>query len=151
MSVAASAVDLLVVEDDDRDLEMTLRALRKVTIAFGIAVARDGVEALEFLFGEGRWAARRIADPPRLVLLDLKLPRVDGLEVLQRLRADPRTRTIPVVALTSSREHHDVCASYDLGVNSYIVKPVSFDAFTTAVGQLGVYWMLLNQPPGGAA
>lgn len=141
-------IELLVVEDDENDLEMTLRALRKVTVLDAVEVARDGVEALDFLFAEGRWAGRNIEERPRLVLLDLKLPRVDGLEVLERIKRDPRTRTIPVVALTSSREKRDVQTSYDLGVNSYVVKPMTYDRFVAAVTQIGMYWMLLNQPSG---
>jgi two-component system response regulator len=148
MTVETGAVDLLVVEDDERDLELTLRALKKVPQLERIAVARDGVEALEYLFGEGQWAGRRVEDAPKLVLLDLKLPRVDGLEVLQRIKADPRTRGIPVVALTSSKEEHDVLTSYDLGVNSYVVKPVTFERFMAAVAQVGAYWTSLNQSPG---
>jgi CheY-like chemotaxis protein len=145
--VTRTVVELLVVEDDQTDLEMSLRALRKVTTLDVVEVARDGAEALEFLFCEGRWAERDITARPRLVLLDLKLPRVDGLEVLERLRGDPRTRTIPVVAMSSSREKIDVLASYELGVNSYIVKPASYDRFTAAITQVGLYWMLLNQAP----
>ena len=142
-------VELLVVEDDDNDLEMTLRALRKVTVLDVVEVARDGAEALEFLFAEGRWAGRNTDERPRLVLLDLKLPRVDGLEVLERMKRDPRTRTIPVVALTSSHEESDVVASYGLGANSYVVKPMTYERFVSAVTQIGMYWMLLNQPSGG--
>jgi CheY-like chemotaxis protein len=140
-------VEILLVEDDPDDLDMTLRALRKASMANKIHVARDGVEALEFIFCEGPHAHRRIDNVPKVVLLDLKLPRVDGFEVLRRLKADPRTRAIPVVVLTSSREQSDVVASYDLGVNSYIVKPVNFDSFVKSVSDLGMYWLLLNQSP----
>lgn len=141
------AYEILVVEDNPLDLEMTLRALRRANIANTIHVARDGAEALEFLFCEGAHAQRRIEDAPRLVLLDLKLPKVDGLEVLARLKADPRTRAIPIVMLTSSREQRDLVESYQLGVNSYIVKPVDFENFVEAARQLGSYWLLLNQLP----
>jgi CheY-like chemotaxis protein len=141
------AVELLLVEDSPEDLEMALRALRKANLANRIHVARDGVEALEFIFCEGPHAARRMADAPRVILLDLKLPRIDGLEVLRRIKGDERTRTIPAVVLTSSKEQRDVVESYQLGVNSYIVKPVNFESFTEAVHQLGLYWLLLNQPP----
>jgi CheY-like chemotaxis protein len=138
---------ILLVEDNPQDLELALRAFRKANLGNPIEVARDGAEALDFIFGEGAHAGRRIEDGPTLILLDLKLPRVDGLEVLQRVKSDPRTRTIPVVILTSSKEQGDVVQSYHLGVNSYIVKPVSFDQFVAAVQQLGLYWLLLNQPP----
>jgi CheY-like chemotaxis protein len=140
-------VEILLVEDNPHDLELTLRALRKAKLENHIEVARDGAEALEFIFCEGRWAGRPVNEPPKLILLDLKLPKVDGLEVLQRLKADARTRTIPVVILTSSQEQTDVVESYQLGVNSYIVKPVNVERFFSAVGQLGLYWLLLNQPP----
>ena len=140
-----NAVEILLVEDNPQDLELTRRALQKAHIANRIQIARDGVEALDYVFGEGTFAGRRIEDAPRLILLDLKLPKVDGLEVLQRIKSDPRTKTIPVVILTSSKEQRDVVESYRLGVNSYIVKPVDFDQFAAAVQQLGLYWMLLNQ------
>lgn len=140
-------VEILLVEDNAYDLELTLRALRKVKLENHIEVARDGAEAIEFIFGEGRWAGRPINEPPKLILLDLKLPKVDGLEVLQRLKADERTRTVPVVILTSSQEQTDVVESYQLGVNSYIVKPVNVERFFAAVAQLGLYWLLLNQGP----
>jgi CheY-like chemotaxis protein len=140
------AVEILLVEDSDTDLELTLRALKKANVANRIEVARDGAEALDFLFGE-RARAGSVSDNPRLVLLDLKLPKVDGLEVLRAIKHDPRTRTIPVVILTSSQEQKDLVASYNLGVNSYIVKPVEFDGFMAAVTELGLYWMLLNRPP----
>jgi two-component system response regulator len=137
-------VEILMVEDSAADAEMTLRTLRKRGIANDIAWVRDGVEALEFLHCEGAWAGRREGHP-RLVLLDLKMPRMDGLEVLRRLKQDARTRSIPVVMLTSSREEGDLVESYALGVNSYIVKPVEFEAFAEIVAQVGLYWVLANQ------
>lgn len=140
-------VELLIVEDNPQDLELALRALRQAKLANHIQVARDGAEALDFLFCEGTFANRQLAAVPKVVLLDLKLPKVDGLEVLQRLKANPRTRTIPVVVVTSSKEQRDVLESYQLGVNSYIVKPVNFERFSAAVRDLGLYWLLLNQPP----
>ncbi len=143
------APDILLVEDDPSDLELTLRALKKTTIANRIEVVRDGAEALEFLFAEGAYASRALEPMPRLVLLDLKLPKVDGLEVLKRIRQDPRTKHVPVVALTSSQERVDVMKTYALGINSYVVKPVGFDAFMVAVRELGMYWLLLNQAPEG--
>jgi CheY-like chemotaxis protein len=143
-----NAVELLLVEDNPEDLELAQRALRKARLTNRIHVARDGAEALEFIFCEGPYAARNIADVPKLILLDLKLPKIDGLEVLRRIKRDPRTRAIPVVVLTSSKEVSDVVESYSLGVNSYIVKPVDFERFAEAVQKLGLYWLLLNQPPG---
>jgi two-component system, response regulator len=143
----SEAFEILVVEDNPLDLEMTLRGLRKANIVNHIHVARDGAEALEYLFCEGAWAGRRIEDVPRFVLLDLKLPKVDGLEVLARMKADERTRAIPVVMLTSSKEQRDLIESYHLGVNSYIVKPVDFDNFVQAARELGTYWLMLNQTP----
>ena len=147
MPTEINPVEILLVEDSAEDLELALRALRKANLANHIEVARDGAEALDFVFCEGAHAHRHIEDAPKLILLDLKLPKLDGLEVLQRIKGDPRTRHIPVVVLTSSKEQKDVVESYRLGVNSYIVKPVNFDGFTAAVQQLGMYWLLLNQPP----
>jgi CheY-like chemotaxis protein len=141
------AVEILLVEDDPRDLELARRALKKANLGNRLEVARDGAEALDYIFCEGPHAGRRIEDAPRVILLDLKLPKVDGLEVLQRIRADPRTRTIPVVVLTSSKEQSDLVRSYQLGVNSYVVKPVTFEQFSQAVQQLGMYWLLLNEAP----
>ncbi len=142
-----NAVDILLVEDNPKDVELTLRAFRKANLTNRIHVARDGAEALDFIFCEGAHAARTIEDGAKVVLLDLKLPKVDGLEVLQRIKGDPRTKIIPVVVLTSSREQCDVVESYQLGVNSYIVKPVNFERFAEAVEHLGLYWLLMNQPP----
>lgn len=141
-----TGVEILLVEDNPNDLELTLRALRKNKLANEIQVARDGEEALQFLFREGAYASRAEGNP-RIVLLDLKLPKVDGLEVLRKVREDKRTRSVPVVVLTSSREESDIVESYNLGVNSYVVKPVEFDKFTAAIAELGLYWLLLNQPP----
>ena len=140
-------VEILLVEDNPHDAELTLYALKKYNVANHIDIARDGTEALDYVFCTGAYAHRRIENDPKVVLLDLKLPKVDGLEVLRRIKADPRTRTIPVVVLTSSREERDVVESYQLGVNSYIVKPVDFEQFIEAVRQLGLYWVLLNQAP----
>ncbi len=140
-------IELLLVEDNPQDLELALRSLRKVNLANHILVARDGAEALDIIFCEGPHAGRKMTDGPRVILLDLKLPKVDGLEVLKRVKGDPRTRVIPVVVLTSSKEQRDIVESYHLGVNSYIVKPVNFDGFTDAMRDLGVYWLMLNQPP----
>ena len=145
--IEVAAADILLVEDSPQDLELALRALKKARIGNRVQVARDGAEALEYLFCEGPHAARRIEDTPGVIFLDLKLPKVDGLEVLARVKADPRTKTIPVVVLTSSHEQRDVVESYKLGVNSYIVKPVNFDGFSKAVQELGMYWLLLNVAP----
>jgi CheY-like chemotaxis protein len=139
--------EILLVEDSQDDLDMTLRALRKANMANHIEIARDGVEALDFIFCEGAHAARKIENMPKLILLDLKLPKVSGMEVLRRIKGDPRTKMIPVVMLTSSKEQKDVIESYGLGTNSYIVKPVDFESFAEAVQKLGMYWLLLNQPP----
>jgi CheY-like chemotaxis protein len=142
-----NAVEILLVEDNPDDLALALRALSKSHLANRIQVARDGAEALEFIFCEGSHAGRKIENGPRVVLLDLKLPKVDGLEVLRRVKGDPRTVSTPIVVLTSSKEQNDVVESYRLGVNSYIVKPVNFETFAQAVQQLGLYWLVLNQPP----
>ena len=140
-------IEILLVEDNPNDLELTLRALQKAKITNRVQVARDGEEALEFIFCQGSHANRHIEDTPKVILLDLKLPKVDGLEVLRQIKADPRTRTIPIVVMTSSKEQNDVVESYQLGTNSYIVKPVNFERFAEAVQQFGFYWLLLNQPP----
>lgn len=143
--------DILLVDDNPLDLEMTMRGLRKAGIANTLHVARDGEEALQFVFGEGHHAGRRLADAPRLILLDLKLPKVGGLEVLARLKSDPRTRHIPVVMLTSSRQQRDLAACYQAGANSYIVKPVDFESFVQAAGSLGLYWLRHNLLPAVSA
>lgn len=140
-------IDILLVEDNPQDLELALRALQKANVGNRIQIARDGAEALDFIFCEGPHAGRKFHQGPKVILLDLKLPKVDGLEVLQKIKADERTRTIPVVVLTSSKEQQDVVETYRLGVNSYIVKPVNFESFMKSVQELGIYWVLLNQPP----
>ena len=138
---------ILLVEDNPDDEELTLLSLRKNNLAHEIVVVRDGVEAIEFLFGNGRYAGRDLSRTPTVVLLDLKLPKLDGLGVLKRLRADERTRMLPVVVLTSSSQDADVIASYNLGANSYVRKPVEFGSFVEAVSSLGLYWVVLNRPP----
>ena len=140
-------VEILLVEDNQDDLDLTLIALQRAKLANQIQVLRDGEEALDFIFCRGPYTDRVMATKPKVILLDLKLPKVDGLEVLRALKADPRTQSIPVVMLTSSKEQCDVLESYKLGVNSYIVKPVDFGQFAEVVQNLGMYWLLLNQPP----
>ncbi len=138
---------ILLVEDNPDDVELTMRALKKNNIQNEVVVARDGAEALEYLFGEGKYTGRNTGVMPQIVLLDLKLPKVSGLEVLQRLRGDDRTRLLPIVILTSSKEEIDLVEGYSRGANSYIRKPVDFNQFTEAVRQLGLYWLLLNEAP----
>lgn len=140
-------VEILLVEDSSADAEMTLRTLKRRGIANHIDWVRDGVEALEYLFLEGRYSARENG-LPKLVLLDIKMPRMNGLQVLERMKQDPRTSGIPVVMMTSSREDGDLIASYKLGVNSYVVKPVDFAEFAETVAQVGMYWMIANEAPG---
>jgi two-component system, response regulator len=140
---------ILLVEDNANDEELTLRALRKSNIANEVFVARDGQEAVDFLFGTSQHAGREPSRMPAVILLDLKLPKLNGIDVLQRIRADPRTRLIPVVVLTSSSEDEDMLRSYQSGANSYVRKPIEFSAFAHAVTQLGMYWMLINQAPPG--
>jgi CheY-like chemotaxis protein len=144
---ALKDVEILLVEDNPNDVELTMRALQKQSLANKVFVVKDGAEALEFMFATGAFAARKIENQPKVVLLDLKLPKVDGIEVLRRIKADERTRHTPVVMLTSSQEERDVVDTYKLGVNSYIVKPVDFSNFVHAVSELGVYWGLLNKLP----
>lgn len=139
--------EILLVEDNPTDLELTLRVFNEHRLANRIEVARDGAEALDFLFGTGAHAGRGSIQRPKVILLDLKLPKVGGLEVLRRIKGDPGTRTIPIVVLTSSREEKDLVESYQLGVNSYIVKPVDFDQFSDCVKEIGMYWLLANAPP----
>ena len=142
-----AVVEILLVEDNPRDVELTLRALKRRNLANRVYVVEDGAEALDFLFARGRFASRDVTNPPKVVLLDLKLPKVGGLDVLKAVKADERTRMIPIVVLTSSQEEQDLIESYRLGVNSYIVKPVDFDKFLTSVEELGLYWLLINKPP----
>jgi two-component system response regulator len=142
-----SPIEILLVEDNLNDVELALHALKKHNIANRVQIIRDGAEALDYVFCTGDYADRSIKDGPKVILLDLKLPKVNGLEVLERIKSDPRTKCIPVVVLTSSREERDIVQSYQLGVNSYITKPVDFDQFAEAVRQLGLYWLLLNEPP----
>jgi two-component system response regulator len=139
--------EILLVEDNPDDVELTLRALRKSKIANDVIVVRDGVEALDYLFATGQYAGRDPTPLPQVVLLDLKLPRLDGLQVLERVRANPKTRLLPVVILTSSTEQRDLVNGYTLGANSYIRKPVDFEQFVDAVHQLGLYWLVLNERP----
>jgi two-component system, response regulator len=138
---------ILLVEDNPDDVELTMRAFRKNSIANNVVVARDGVEALDYLFGRGVYISRNTADTPRLILLDLKMPKMDGLHVLEHLRADERTRLTPVVILTSSKEDQDLINSYKSGANSYVRKPVDFNEFLEAVHNIGLYWLLINESP----
>ena len=142
-----SHVDILLVEDTQDDIDLALHALRQGKLANSIFVVRDGEEALDFLFCRGTFSARNIDRPPKLVLLDLKLPKVDGLQVLKTVKGDPRTKTIPIVIMTSSKEERDMVESYNSGVNSYIQKPVDFEQFRNTIKTLGMYWMVVNQPP----
>jgi len=145
--MATDEIEILLVEDNESDAELALHALRKNNLANRIHVARDGEEALDFVFCRGQYSNRSFNHVPKLVLLDLKLPKVDGLEVLRQLKGDPRTRPIPVVIMTASKEEKDMVNGYQLGVNSYIQKPVDFDQFRETVRQLGFYWLVVNEPP----
>jgi CheY-like chemotaxis protein len=140
-------IEILLVEDSADDIELTLRALKRINLANKIHIARDGEEALEYLFSKGAPAGRGGQDRSNIILLDLHLPKVDGLEVLQKIRTDERTKMIPVIILTSSTEEEDIVKSYELNVSSYIVKPIGFDQFVHATSETGLYWMLLNKPP----
>lgn len=141
------ASDILLVEDNPNDAELALYALKKHNVSKNVDIVRDGAEALDYIFAKGNYADRDVDDTPRVILLDLKLPKVSGLEVLNRIKSDPRTRVVPIVVLTSSREESDILQSYQLGVNSYIVKPIDFEQFTDAMRQLGIYWLQHNQLP----
>lgn len=140
-------VEILLVEDNATDAELCIRALKKSNLANNLVWVKDGAEALDFLFATGAYSGRNVTCPPKVVLLDLRLPKVDGMEVLRRVKADERTRPIPVVVLTSSKEDRDIAESYKLGVNSFISKPVEFDSFAKTVSELGMYWLLVNHPP----
>lgn len=147
ISVPANVVEILLVEDNPRDAEVTIRTLRKHNLANHLFHVKDGQEALDWLSGTAKYEGRDIHNHPKVVLLDLKLPKVDGIEVLQTIRSNPETRRLPVVIVTSSREQQDVLQTYDLGANSYVVKPVGFENFSKAVAELGHYWVLVNQEP----
>ena len=140
-------VEILLVEDNPNDAELTIRALKKHNLANNLEWVKDGAEALDFLFSAGKYLARNNFALPKVVLLDLRLPKVDGMEVLRKIREDARTHLMPVVVLTSSKEDRDIAESYQIGVNSYVSKPVNFDEFVKAVAELGMYWLLLNKPP----
>jgi two-component system, response regulator len=146
MTYSDNAVEILLVEDNPRDAELTIRALKKKNLANSLYHVEDGVEALDFLFARGKYADRDINEAPKVVLLDLKLPRIDGLEVLTAIKADERTQAIPVVIITSSAEDPDVQKAYQLGANSYVIKPVQFDAFMDAMVRVGIYWLMVNHP-----
>ena len=150
MAAVDGGVDILMVEDNPDDEQLTLRAFAKNHLTNKVHVVRDGQEALDYVFCKGKYADRNIADHPHVILLDIKLPLIDGIEVLRRIKADERTKTIPVVMLTSSHEERDLVETYRLGVNSYIVKPVDFEQFTDSARSLGMYWLLLNRPPKAA-
>ena len=140
-------VEVLLVEDNPSDAELTVRALKKRNLANRLFHVKDGAEAIDFLFAQGTFASRRVENGPKVVLLDLKLPKVDGIEVLRRIKSDDRTKIIPVVVMTSSREDRDLVDCYNLGVNGYVVKPVEFEDFARAVSDLGCYWLLINETP----
>lgn len=140
-----NTVEILLVEDNPHDAEMTIRALKKANLANKLIHVKDGAEALDFVFSRGDFSERQIEDKPKVILLDIKMPKVDGIEVLRQIKANEITKTIPVVIMTSSKEEQDIIISYDLGVNSYVVKPVDFEGFAKAVSQLGFYWLITNQ------
>jgi CheY-like chemotaxis protein len=147
MNNEVKEVEILLVEDNATDAELCIRALKKHNLANKLVWVKDGAEALDFLFATGDYSDRNVSSPPKVVLLDLRLPKIDGMEVLRRIKADERTRAIPMVVLTSSKEDRDIAESYQLGVNSFISKPVEFDAFAKTVSELGLYWLLVNRPP----
>lgn len=140
-------IEILIVEDNSSDAEMTIRALKKNNLANKLIHLKDGAEALNFIFAEGNYSYRKVENVPKVILLDLKMPKLNGIEVLQKIKSDERTKKIPVVVLTSSKEDPDIQECYRLGVNSYVVKPVEFDKFVKAISELGLFWMILNQPP----
>ncbi len=142
-----NVIDILLIEDNPNDAELTLRALKKNNVANKVHLITDGAEALEFFFAKGKYEGRDVTSTPKVVILDLKLPKVDGLEILKRVKADERLKVMPIVVLTSSKEECDVIESYKLGANSYIVKPVDFNKFAESIKDLGMYWLLLNEPP----
>jgi two-component system response regulator len=143
--MSLNEVEVVLVEDNPNDAELAIRALKGYNLANKLMWLKDGVEALDFIFAQGQYADRSVGEVPKVILLDLKLPRVDGLEVLEKIKSDTRTKSIPVVVLTSSSEERDIIASYNLGVNSYVIKPVDFDKYVDAVKEVGLYWMSLNQ------
>jgi CheY-like chemotaxis protein len=145
--MTSKQVEIVLVEDNPHDAELALRALKTYNLANNLIWLQDGVEALDFIFAQGQYSNRSIEDVPKVILLDLKLPRVNGLEVLEKVKSDVRTKSIPVVVLTSSSEERDIVTSYNLGVNSYIIKPVDFDKFVEAAKEIGLYWLLLNTAP----
>lgn len=140
-------IEVLLVEDNIHDAEMTIRALKKVNLANKLIHVKDGEEALEFIFARGKFADREASNLPKVILLDIKMPKVDGIEVLRQLKSQEASKAIPIVIMTSSKEEQDIISSYELGVNSYVVKPVDFEGFAKAVSELGLYWLLTNQPP----
>jgi two-component system response regulator len=143
----SAEIDILLVEDNAADAEMTISALSQNNLANKLLHVKDGQEALDFVFSEGKYAKRLVYENPKVILLDLKMPKINGIEVLQRIRSDNRTKTVPVVVLTSSKEDPDIKKCYELGVNSYVVKPVEFDEFQKAISDLGMYWLIVNQQP----
>lgn len=144
--MTSKQVEIVLVEDNPHDAELALRALKTYNLANNLIWLQDGVEALDFIFAQGQYSERSIEDVPKVVLLDLKLPRINGLEVLEKVKSDARTKSIPIVVLTSSSEERDIITSYNFGVNSYILKPVDFDKFIEAIKEIGFYWLLLNKP-----
>ncbi len=142
-----NSVDILLVEDNQNDAELAIRELKKHNMTNNLVHATDGEEALEFIFGTGKYSGRNINNPPKLILLDIQMPKINGIEVLEKIKSDPHTKAIPVVMLTSSKEDPDIKKCYALGANSYVVKPLNFEGFAEAIKNLGFYWLLLNQPP----